>query len=47
MTHGCTAKDKDKDKDKEGAPGQLPVAEVRQIVKSLSGEPGKSKASHS
>jgi len=41
MTYGCTAKGK------EGAPGQLPVAEVRQIVESLSGERGKSGASHS
>ncbi len=41
MTYGCTAKGK------EGAPGQLPVAEVRQIVEKLSGEPMKSTASHS
>jgi hypothetical protein len=41
MTHGCTAKGK------EGAPVQLPVAEVRQIVESLWGEPGKSSVSHS
>jgi 3-dehydroquinate dehydratase-1 len=41
MTYGCTAKGK------EGAPGQLPVAEVRQIVESLAGEPGKSSVSDS
>jgi 3-dehydroquinate dehydratase I len=41
MTYGCTAKGK------EGAPGQLPISEVRQIVEKLSGERMKSTASHS